>query len=196
MTGRERTSFSLAELEDLLDAFGGASERWPDARRAAALELIARDSSARRLLEEAQALDRLLDKASAPDPARVDDLLGRLMASPEVVVGGRVVTSEVALGSSRALGDNVVAMPMRHQAPVRPHHSTGRRADKWGRRWQIAAALIGALLMGVAVGNTDYMSTATAGLVDEVAQDRGETDMVLESLQFDPIIGVFDEETR
>ncbi|MEO1037951.1 MAG: hypothetical protein AAFX09_00260 [Pseudomonadota bacterium] len=57
---------------DILAAYGGDSERWPSAERAAALALIASDSELRAQLNAARALDE------AMKPAALEPVGGRL----------------------------------------------------------------------------------------------------------------------
>lgn len=58
----ERTD--MARLGALLDAYGGAAKRWPEADRAWALRLIAASPAAASLHRQATALDALLDEAA------------------------------------------------------------------------------------------------------------------------------------
>jgi hypothetical protein len=57
----------LSRFAALLDAYGGESEHWPEAERAAALALLERESEARVLLDAALALDSTLDLAVQPE---------------------------------------------------------------------------------------------------------------------------------
>lgn len=182
-------------FEQLLDAFGGDARRWPADQRDAARALLAAEPDARRLHAEACALDKVMAFASAPSPARLDALLDRVVAateahpataadpSPQLARSGKPVTAKVielqhpvATGSRKA-----------QSLPPRRSIATG---------WRAAAALAGALMLGVAVGTTDFASTTADGLVAQVSATRGDADLVLASLQADPILGVLDEDTR
>lgn len=66
----DNVPMNLERLADLLDAYGGDVRRWPVALRAPAEALIAREPMARRLFDQALALDGLLDQAPAPLPSR------------------------------------------------------------------------------------------------------------------------------
>ncbi len=65
-------------LGALLDAYGGDLSRWPAPSRVAAEALIARDPTVHRLLDQARALDTLLDQAPAPLPSGI--LRARVLA--------------------------------------------------------------------------------------------------------------------
>lgn len=60
---------ALERLRDILDAYGGDPDRWPDAEREPALDLLARSADARRLREDALRLDAALDLLPAAEPS-------------------------------------------------------------------------------------------------------------------------------
>ncbi len=60
---------SLERLQDLLDTYGAASDRWPAEDRDSALALIANSTEARAAMRVASALDRALDGIPAPQPS-------------------------------------------------------------------------------------------------------------------------------
>ena len=64
------STMTRERLGALLDAYGGDLRRWPEPSRLAASALIARDPAARLLLDQALALDALLDQAPMPLPSR------------------------------------------------------------------------------------------------------------------------------
>ncbi|NYZ14093.1 hypothetical protein HL658_16175 [Azospirillum sp. RWY-5-1] len=69
----------IARFIHLAEAHGGDLERWPVAEREAARELLGWSDEARRALEEAQALDIWLDRATpAVDAKRVERLASRI----------------------------------------------------------------------------------------------------------------------
>jgi hypothetical protein len=70
---------ALTRLRDILDAYGGDPDRWPDADRAPALALLARSADARRLCDEALRLDAALDLLPAAAPSA--DLEERIVAA-------------------------------------------------------------------------------------------------------------------
>lgn len=73
------TAMTLDDLAFLLDAYGAEPARWPADQRAAALALVLASPEARRLLEGAKAVDRLLDRE--PAPAVGPDRVGRVVAA-------------------------------------------------------------------------------------------------------------------
>jgi len=69
------------EFRDGIERWGARLESWPEAQRQDARALIGQDSLMASLLAEAEALDRLLDRAPAPAPSAA--LLGRIMAEAD-----------------------------------------------------------------------------------------------------------------
>ncbi|HEU4381335.1 MAG TPA: hypothetical protein VFR73_22415 [Hyphomicrobiaceae bacterium] len=82
-------NMTIGDLERLLDVYGSDRTRWPVDARSGAGQLAARDKSARRLLGEAEALDRVLERAPLPSLAREAALADRIIAaaqrSPRIV---------------------------------------------------------------------------------------------------------------
>lgn len=66
-------------LHALADAYGADLRRWPASERAFAETLIAADPSLRAVLDQAAALDALLDASPAPTPSA--DLAARILAA-------------------------------------------------------------------------------------------------------------------
>jgi hypothetical protein len=85
-------TMTLPELERLLDVYGSDRTRWPLEARSGAGQLAARDPAARRLLVEAEALDRALERAPLPSLASEAALAERIVAaaqrSPRMVPTG------------------------------------------------------------------------------------------------------------
>ena len=82
-------NMTIADLERLLDVYGSDRTRWPVDARAGAGQLATRDKAARRLLGEAEALDRVLERAPLPSLVREAALADRIIAaaqrSPRIV---------------------------------------------------------------------------------------------------------------
>jgi hypothetical protein len=76
-------SMTLGEFARLLDVYGGERARWPAEARAAAAHLVARDAQAQQLLAEAEALDRVLQKAPLPPLAAEAALAERIVAAAQ-----------------------------------------------------------------------------------------------------------------
>lgn len=72
--------FSVTEFGRLAETHGGDIGRWPDPVRGPALVLLARSDAARAILDEARAVDALLDQASEPvvSDERAERVLARL----------------------------------------------------------------------------------------------------------------------
>jgi len=64
-----REGMTLDRLALLLDAYGARPERWPDAEREAMQALLERSAEARIRLDEAAALDLLLEHAAPAPPS-------------------------------------------------------------------------------------------------------------------------------
>src|SRR5258705_3094535 len=104
-------SMTNADFERLLDVYGSDRTRWPVEARASAGQLVARDRAARRLLAEAEALDRALERAPLPSLAEEAALADRILVaarrSPRMVP---ITKADVAPIAPRAIG-NVVRLP-------------------------------------------------------------------------------------
>lgn len=93
---------TYADFERLLAVYGSDRARWPVEARKAAAQLVAQSADARQLLVEAEALDRLLDRAPLPTLSREAALSARIVEAaqrtPRVVAtrGGAVAIEEAA----------------------------------------------------------------------------------------------------
>lgn len=137
MTGMSNTSMTLTEFERLLDIYGGDRTRWPTEARAAAAHLVARDAGAQGLLAEAEALDRVLERAPLPALAKEAVLADRIVAaaqrSPRIVKIG---------------GD-----PLSAAAPAAA--DSGRQRPRYtSARIGAAGLLVASLMFGVVIGRT------------------------------------------
>jgi hypothetical protein len=141
MTSMSNTSMTLTEFERLLDIYGGDRTRWPTEARAAAAHLVARDAGAQRLLAEAEALDRVLERAPLPALAKEAVLADRIVAaaqrSPRIVkIGG--------------------ARPAQPAAP--PAAGSGGRHPRYTTaRVGAAGLLVASLMFGVVIGRTGLL---------------------------------------
>lgn len=90
----------LDKLEAALDTYGADRTRWPAPLRLALSGLIAGSADARSMLKDAEAFDRLLDKAPQYDQSRLDNLSQRIVSvaerQPRIVAGGASFVSESA----------------------------------------------------------------------------------------------------
>jgi hypothetical protein len=132
MSSANNNNMTFSEFERLLDVYGSDRARWPVEARACAGQLVARDRSARRLLAEAEALDRALERAPLPSLAREAALADRILAtarrSPRIVARSKADQADPVAPAARSAGNVVQLAPLR--AP--------------GRRWLPRTAFGGA----------------------------------------------------
>ena len=111
-------TMTIAEFERLLDVYGSDRTRWPVEARASAGQLVARDRAARRLLAEAEALDRALERAPLPTLAQEAAIAERIVAaarrSPRIVSPAR---SRSGPAGRHLAADNVVQLPAARGRP-------------------------------------------------------------------------------
>ncbi len=154
-------TMTMAEFERLLDVYGSDRTRWPAEARAGAGQLVARDRAARRLLAEAEALDRALDRAPLPSLAREAALAERIVAaarrSPRMVPAAAAAPPRHA---GHTAADNVVALPV-----VAARRAWASRAAMGG----VAGALAASLSLGVFLG----LSSFSQGMVPAIEQVTG-----------------------
>ena len=136
-------TMTIADFERLLDVYGSDRTRWPVEARASAGQLVARDKAARRLLAEAEALDRTLERAPLPSLAEEAALADRILAaarrSPRMVSTAKADAARMAQGAT----DNVVRLP---NVRARPRWLT--RTAFGGAAGMLAASLV----LGVFIG--------------------------------------------
>jgi hypothetical protein len=110
MSGND-TEKRLQHLTDVLDVYGSAPRRWPDAERDEWLAFIAENKAAAKIVAEARALDRLL--GLAPDGNGGGGLEARILAAatqlPQQGMDGAVVTLHRRPAGDRALMRPVAA---------------------------------------------------------------------------------------
>lgn len=165
-------TMTIAEFERLLDVYGSDRARWPVEARASAGQLVARDRTARRLLAEAEALDRTLETAPLPSLAKESELADRIIAaarrSPRMVP---VVPGSVAAGSISAPISGATPAPVRPAGNVVP-----LPAARTGAPWLVRRAMGGAaglLAASLALGIVLGLSSYSQGLVPALEQATG-----------------------
>jgi hypothetical protein len=133
---------TIADFAHLLDVYGSDRTRWPVEARAGAGQLVARDKAARRLLAEAEALDKTLERAPLPSLAAEAALADRIIAtarrSPRMVPASNMTAVD---GPRRA--SNVVRLP---GLPARPRWLPTGLASAAG---MLAASLALGVFLGV-----------------------------------------------
>jgi hypothetical protein len=147
-------NMTMSDLERLLDVYGSDRTRWPVDARSGAGQLAARDKAARRLLGEAEALDRVLERAPLPSLAREAALADRIIAaaqrSPRIVHIDDAPAPAVA-----AAGKNVI------------HWPGARGKARWLRSdaSRVAGLFAASLLCGIYFG----LSNVAQGALESVA---------------------------
>src|SRR5262245_47829779 len=138
---------TITDFAHLLDVYGSDRTRWPVEARASAGQLVARDRAARRLLAEAEALDKTLERAPLPSLAAEAALADRIIAtarrSPRMVPAMNPALNATAAGGRRRVAGNVVQLP---GLPARPRWLPTGLAGAAG---MLAASLALGVFLGV-----------------------------------------------
>jgi hypothetical protein len=161
MTSMSNMSMSVAEIEQLLDVYGADRMRWPTEARAAAAQLVAKDAEARRLVAEAEALDRVLGSAPVPGLAVEAVLAERIVAAAQR--SPRIVKLDDARPVAAA-PVQTVSMPVAATA-------SPRRVWLLGRHARAVGLLAASLVIGVVLGSSEL----TPQLLPELADITGFT---------------------
>lgn len=151
MTTKPIDRAELEELERVLATYGADRDRWPAAARLRFAPLLAGDAEARRMLSEARALDRLLDRAPVVSEARREALAARLVG--EAIRAPRIAEPAVTPPMTEARRAVVVELDRaaaggRRRVKRLPHPG-------WfngGRQMPAAALLAASLLLGIFAG--------------------------------------------
>ena len=147
MTSKDTRAKEREALERLLETHGADRTRWPARERLRFASVISEDKSAARLLTEAQALDRLLDRAPRTSEANVDALKERIVAA--ALRSQRPHLTAVAGGKS--------GKPQASQAWLGQLRRPGWAAS-FGE-WPAAAVLAASLVVGVVLGSAGTFET-------------------------------------
>jgi hypothetical protein len=167
MTSMSIKSMTMAEFARLLDVYGAERTRWPGEARAAAAVLMASDTEARRLVAEAQALDRLLDRAPVPDAAVETALAERIVAAAQR--SPRIVRLPSAQQVAEAAPASDAAPREAARLPVKVVDRRRWPARLVSREMGAAGLLAASLVMGVVIGN----SSLSPQLLPELADMAG-----------------------
>lgn len=158
MTNKSKTSMTPAEFIRLLEVYGGDRVRWPADERAAAAQLVARDPASSRLLAEAEALDRILERAPLPalaaEAALADRIVSAAQRSPRMV--------KTAADSLPAQASPVDTKAERAWSPRFPRRDFGA-----------AGMLAASLAAGILIGFSSLPQSVLPALADLVGADRG-----------------------
>lgn len=148
----------MAALVNRLEISGADRTRWPAQERLRFAQLIAGNAEAQRLVAEAAALDRLLDKAPAVDVAKLGGLVDRIVAAAEA--------------EGQLAGGNVISI-----AAARRQVEAKRHVPVYGRSsWRAGALLAASLVVGAFVGTSGLLGTAVPSLGGGGEYDVAEAD--------------------
>jgi hypothetical protein len=161
------------KILDLLETYGADQNRWPEtaARQFAALTSDA-VLAAQGAWREADALDRVLVRASAISGARQAALADRIMAAVQEEARGQNHASHSAAVS------NVIAL--RPQRPQRASEAGSSRLPLRSTRsagggWRAVAALAAALVVGIGVGMSGTASSTLQAVAETVGVNLDRT---------------------
>lgn len=187
--GEHRLSMmTLQRLQQLLDAYGAAPERWPEAEHDAALLLLAHSPAARAQREEAAYLDALLDLASGAHPSA--ELVPRILAA---------VSAETIPAQHSGTGPAQGHRSGYHQPRAARRHGT-RAQSHWMWRWPTLAA---AASLAIVLWGVQTWAPSRHGLPPDAIANLGvytmPTDVLLEwpgvtMLNTLPSVGCVDDE--
>lgn len=156
----------IEALRRLLEIHGADRTRWPARERLRFAHLLAEDAEASALLAEAEALDRLLDRAPRVGAERQAALADRIVAA--AIASGR--PGVVPAPSERRAAGNVLDLgEARSRSPVlQQRRSSGRKSG-----WQAAALMAASLVLGVLVGATGGLGpSGFDGIADDLDNGR------------------------
>ncbi len=141
MTANTPDAAALAAFEAFLEVHGANRSRWPAQQRLQFASLIASSSEARRLLAEAEALDRLIEGIGDDAPPRANDrLASRIMAQ---------ALAEASGAKPAAPATPVPTAPTIATADVVPLRRQPRRTRS---SWTVGAMMAASLLLGITTG--------------------------------------------
>jgi hypothetical protein len=162
-------TMTVAEFERLLDIYGSDRTRWPVEARANAGHLVARDRAARRLLAEAEALDRALERAPLPTLAQEAVIAERIVSAarrtPRIVPAAKdVPAQQISSGAGSQGADNVVWLS-----------GLRRRAQRLTVTSSLGGVAAGALAASLVVGILIGHSNLTQPVLPAIEQLTGIT---------------------
>jgi hypothetical protein len=141
-----------AELTRLLEAWGGEPGRWPEHIRGRIERLAQTHHDGRRLIAEARALDRVLDRAR--------DASAHLSPAARRMLADRIVAAAMASApAGPARTAEVIRLPSRARPQVQPSAVVGRR-------WPAASLMAASLLAGLYLGGSINLAPMFQELAD------------------------------
>lgn len=179
MTMKDNRAEERAALERLLDVCGADRTRWPARARLRFASFIASDEAAKRLVQEAAALDDLLDRAPRASEAREGALQERIVAAAL-----RSVETKLAV---------VGGAPAAPPAPRARFNVPAFAKSAFRSEWPAAAMLAASLVVGVLLGSAGTLDPA----MQQVASMTGistEADSSSQVAYGDDLIAFADED--
>lgn len=155
MSDVNETGRSLQDLQQLLDVHGGDRTRWPAAERLRLASFIASQPMAATALDEAMALDRLLDLAPTVSVERERALAARIVSA---AAAAKAVPADVAAGRVVALRRPAASSFMRHAGAV---------------------LLAASLVLGIFAGATGQISSTVEVLAEALGLADDEPELAL-----------------
>ncbi|MDV6331922.1 hypothetical protein [Asticcacaulis sp. 201] len=153
-------SMNADRFQALIDAYGASPARWPEAERRAALDFLAGDPAAQARVDQARALDDMLDCVTAVDHLRAE------LDQPAFEAAINRYAAEFSLAN------NVVRFPS--PAPSRAPRRRMPWSVVWGTGIGLAACLAGAVL-GVNLSLAGLSDVRAQTVLEQVAMiDTGE----------------------
>jgi hypothetical protein len=154
----EKDTAELTDFEQHLEIYGSRAEKWPAAARERFEQLLANEARAKELLADAQALERLLDRAPSPNPARMQVLSDRIVA---------LATGEAGRASAPVIIDLAARRRPRPAPPA--------------LQWKLASALAASLMFGIYIGAAPRVVSAVEAIAGAVGlpADAESSDLVL-----------------
>ncbi len=147
----------LQRFDELLLVYGADQDRWSASDRVWATDLLAAVPAALQKLEEARALDQVLDLAAHTTPtqhsALVDRIVSAATASAQIGQTGQSQLRQSRPDLEQVEGAEIIPFA-KVQTPVRPARIAPTASH--GTVWQAAAALVAALALGVVLGVSDF----------------------------------------
>jgi hypothetical protein len=182
MKANEERKEELAALSRLIEASGADRTRWPAPDRLRFAGLLKSDPEARRMLAEAAALDRLLDKAPRVPESRHAELADRIAAMarsmPRQAVTGRTAGGAAEAGPEQSAGHvaHRRAPGVTDLAAVRSGRARASGQSPWAGRsgWQAAGLLAASLVLGIALGGAGLLAPAMGHLPGVSSGEGGE----------------------
>lgn len=194
MTDKARDR-DIEELTGLLETLGADPARWPAARRAPMMSLIASNAAARARHREALAMDSLISRGDPlgghdrVGPERMARLSSRLMdeiqRTPQITARPLVVETP-----AKPAG---VVVPLSRRMDPRQSIGTAVAAQATAVRgpWRAGALIAASLVAGLLIGALDVMPVSIDRLLTTTGSETAQT---LAALQTDGLTLVIEEE--